>query len=196
MFKYLLLTIICLAALFSSGCEGKTGILRDSSAYVSPNIQELVVEADNLSKEVGGILRISCEWTSPAPVSRAHAYLAFVQSIKDPHTEPIGILPDTEDENENGFFSIRNGKSLRAQEAEAAPRPFEDSAKFYELFGTPMRLESKIGTEKLFGTWSVEIPFTPRDLLYAPVGEHQMMIYKVINGKKTNTLSFELTIAP
>lgn len=189
MFKTILLSFFITAAIFISGCDGKTGIIKLAQppySYVNPTLQNLVVETQTLSKCVGGILRLSCEWTSPHVVSTATAFVGFVRTIKDPKTEPIGVIA-SDTQGAEGMLVSR----LQVVSPDCIAT---NTAEFYARFVDPIEIPSRIGTDEFAGKWVAEIPFTPSDLRSAPLGIHQMMIYKTINRIKTNTLSFEITI--
>ena len=189
MFKAILLSVLIAAATFNSGCDEKTGIIKPPPppySYVTPTLQNLVVETEVLSKCTGGILKLSCEWVSPHLVSTATAFVGFVRTIKDPKTEPIGVIASGTDEAEALLLS-----RFQAVSPDCIAT---NTAEFYARFADPIEIPSRIGTDKVAGKWVAEIPFTPSDLRGAPVGVHQMMIYKTINRMKTNTLSFEITI--
>lgn len=189
MFRTILLSILIAAAIFSSGCDEKTGIIKPPPppySYVTPTLQNLVVETQILSKCVGGILKLNCEWTSPHAVSTATAFVGFVRTIKDPKTEPIGVIASGTEEAED--LLVRRFQ-LVSPDCIAT-----NTAEFYARFVDPIEIPSRIGTDEIAGKWVAEIPFTPSDLRGAPLGIHQMMIYKTINRMKTNTLSFEITI--
>lgn len=187
MARYLLLVLLMFAAVFSSGCDDKTGILEDPAgpaSYVTPTISNLQVQTTSISRRTGGILQISCEWVSPAIVSTATAYLGFVKTIQDYVHEPVGVIG-------SGTASAPRRLSFNIQGATTT-----DVASFYERFRLPIAIPTKVGTNRPGGLWSAQIPLPHEDIFNAPDGVHQMVFYMSINGLKTNTLSFEMTFVP
>lgn len=189
MLKRILALTSLLIAFVLAGCD-KTGQIESPLppySYVTPTIQNLEVVSTSISKATGGIMRLSCEWTSPSSVSTATAYLGFVRTIQDIVTEPVGVIASetaSASSRLNGALTLTGLKNLRTSaETEA----------FYLRFKDPISIPSKIGTDRQAGKWAAEIPFTPQDIYGAPLGVHQMLLYMSINGVKTNTLAFEMT---
>lgn len=180
--KFVVVAVFALAW-FLVGCD-KTGQLEGplpTYSYVTPTIQNLQVVATSISRTTGGIMRISCEWTSPSTVATATAYLGFVRTIQTTGTEPVGVIAsDTATQTRNLLPGLLDALSA------------EEEA-FYLRFKDPISIPSKIGTDQQAGVWGAEIPFTSQDIFGAPLGVHQMILYMSINGMKTNTLSFEMT---
>ncbi|PKL46512.1 MAG: hypothetical protein CVV42_16220 [Candidatus Riflebacteria bacterium HGW-Riflebacteria-2] len=176
-----------LLAFFLAGCD-KTGQIKEPLppySYVTPTIQSLDIVATTISKTTGGIMKLSCEWTSPSVVSTATAYLGFVRTIQDVVTEPVGVIAsDT---------ASKTSSLLYSGYADARASSNAETEAFYQRFKDPIAIPTKIGTENLAGQWGAEIPFTPQDIYGAPLGVHQMILYMSINGVKTNTLAFEMT---
>ncbi|KAF1080535.1 MAG: hypothetical protein GQF41_2945 [Candidatus Rifleibacterium amylolyticum] len=176
-----------LFAFFLAGCD-KTGQIEDPLppySYVTPTIQSLQVVATSISKTTGGIMKLSCEWTSPSAVSTATAYLGFVRTIQDVVTEPVGVIASDTATKTASLLNSVNATSRFAVNAETEA--------FYQRFKDPIAIPTKIGTDNQAGQWAAEIPFTPQDIYGAPLGVHQMILYMSINGVKTNTLAFEMT---
>ncbi|MDD2997573.1 MAG: hypothetical protein EOM80_02075 [Erysipelotrichia bacterium] len=188
--KRLLILAFIFIAFIMSGCSEKTGALEDPLiySYITPTIQNLAADETTISLTEGGILRLTCEWTTPRPVSSATAYLAFVRTIQTPKSEPVGIIASE-------VVSVE--KSMRAsmlwQTVATSTAVASDSTAFYLRFQDPIAIPCKIATEELSGAWAAEIPFSREDLASAPLGIQQMIFYMSINGMKTNTLSFEIT---
>ncbi|MDN5280243.1 MAG: hypothetical protein PWR01_4208, partial [Clostridiales bacterium] len=157
-FFFFVFIIIILAA--TSGCSEKTGILPDPVAepsYVTPTIQNLQVKNSTIAKCEGGILTISCDWTSPRKVSTATAYLGFVKTIKDPTTEPVGIIASQPVETDVRAASLM-GQTVASDTCLAS-----DTAAFFARYAEPIYIPTRIGTDDLSGRWEVEIPFAPED---------------------------------
>ena len=190
----LLLNLILLIAALSFGCSDKTGILPEAlpePSYVTATISNLQVENTNISKCGGGILTLSCNWKSPFKVSTATAYLGFVKTIKNPITEPVGVIGSGTDEVANNLLN-----SIRLQTATNTECLASDTKAFFERYAEPIAIPTKIGTNDLGGRWEVDIPFAPEDTSIAPLGVYQMIFYMKLNHRKTNTLAFELTFTP
>ena len=184
---FLYILLLSLAAIFA-GCSEKTGILPDPTqepSYVTPTIYDLKVENNNISKCGGGIMKLACTWTSPYKVSTATAYLGFVKTIKNPTTEPVGVI---------GSQTTELAENLRFQVATDCNA--SDSTAFFAKYASPIAIPTKIGTDDLSGRWEVDIPFAPEDTSIAPAGVYQMIFYMEMNRLKTNTLAFELTFVP
>ena len=179
MLKKIAALTVLLLALFLTGCD-KTGQLKEPLppySYVTPTIQSLEIIATSISRTTGGIMKLTCEWTSPSIVSTATAYLGFVRTIQDTVTEPVGVIASE--------TATKTASLMFAASAETEA--------FYQRFKDPIAIPTKIGTDNQAGRWSAEIPFTPQDIYGAPLGVHQMILYMSINGVKTNTLAFEMT---
>jgi hypothetical protein len=185
------------------GCEtsGELKPVPGPASYVGPTISNFTSTARTLSKVNGGILDISCRWNSPNPVATAAAFLAFVRSLQDPKTEPVGIigsgtattslrLPNLAED----FPSRQIFAAPLAQTASEAALASE--AAFFAKFADPIVIPSGIGTNDLTGLWRVQLPFPAPDLVNAPLGNQQMLLWMNINGMRTNSLAFEITINP
>jgi hypothetical protein len=184
---HFLLLIIALTVVFA-GCSEKTGILPEpvpEPTYVTPTIYDLQVQNNSISKCGGGIMTLSCTWSSPYKVSTATAYLGFVKTIKNPSTEPIGVI---------GSQTTEVLAGMRGQVATDCNA--SDTAAFFTKYAEPIKIPTKIGTNELSGRWEVEIPFAPEDTSIAPLGVYQMIFYMEMNRLKTNTLAFEMTFIP
>ncbi|GAB4275026.1 MAG: hypothetical protein Kow0029_15810 [Candidatus Rifleibacteriota bacterium] len=194
-FFLLLILIGCL----SLGCSEKTGILPDEvpePVYVTPTISNLQVENTSISKCGGGILTIRCEWSSPNKVGTATAYLGFVKTIKNPTTEPVGVI-GSQTATITASLLPQLSAELLAQTTTATDTCMaSDTAAFFAKYADPIMIPTKIGTDQTYGRWEVDIPFAPEDTSIAPLGVYQMIFYMNINGMKTNTLAFELTFIP
>ena len=176
------LTLLLLAFVLA-GCD-KTGQIEEPLppwSYVTPTIQSLQIVATSISKTTGGIMKLSCEWTSPSVVSTATAYLGFVRTIQDVVTEPVGVIAS------ETATPTRNLRPVDLASLNA------ETEAFYLRFKDPIAIPTTIGTDNHAGQWAAEIPFTPQDIYGAPLGVHQMILYMSINGVKTNTLAFEMT---
>ncbi len=195
MLKKLCVIIIMLTALISVGCSSKSGALPEAVfpvSYVTPTISGLQATSTSISKAAGGIMTITCNWTSPGIVSTATGYLGFVKTISDMDTEPIGKIG-------SGTATVTASllyPSIRFQTTTDTTVVATDTTAFYERFKEPIPIPTKVGTDQLEGLWSVDIPFVAEDVKDAPLGIHQMIFYMKINGLKTNTLSFEMTFVP
>jgi len=190
--KKIFFLFILAFAISSAGCDGKTGILKDPVAptsYVAPTISNLQVTASSISKCAGGIMRLTCEWTSPGIVSTATAYLSFVKTIQNEISEPVGVIAS----DSARLISLRAEDALTATDSQCVK---SDPVAFYNRFKAPISIPTKVGTSELAGMWSAEIPLPKEDIISAPLGIHQMVFYMSINGVKTNTLSFETTFVP
>jgi hypothetical protein len=186
-----LFIFILLLALVAIGCDDETGILSDPLAapsYVGPTISNIQVQNTVISRCGGGIMRITCDWTSPYQVSTATAFLGFVKTIKNPVTEPIGVIG-----TQTQVLNYR--AAIRYQVASDAC-PASDTAAFFQRYAEPIEIPTRIGTDDRAGRWEVDIPFAPEDTSMAPLGVYQMILYMKINHVKTNTLSFEMTFVP
>lgn len=187
MLKKIVALTTLLFALLLVGCD-KTGQIKEPLppfSYVTPTIQELRILATVISKTTGGIMKLNCEWISPAVVSTATAYLGFVRTIQNTVTEPVGVIASATATQTKSLLSANASglKSSLSAETEA----------FYQRFKNPIAIPTRIGTDQRAGKWGAEIPFTPQDIYGAPLGVHQMILYMSINGVKTNTLAFEMT---
>jgi len=153
------------------GCDEGHGleITPITPAILSPSINTLTVSGGTISKATGGILKLSCKWTSSEKISTATAYLAYVASLSDPLSGPTGIISSG---TSSATVSIRNG--------------------FLDTFQTPMPIPIGITSTALSGTWWVEIPFPSTDIQDAPEGKRQMLLWLEFNNNKTNTLAFEI----
>ena len=190
-----LLLAVFLSLIVVTGCD-KSGELETpptAPSSVGPTIYSLTAQDTTLSRSSGGILTVSCKWTSPWTVATAAAYLAFVRSVKDIVTEPVGII-GTETASTTGslLFAPSYGVLPAAQVATNPAEAASDTVAFYARFEHPLVFSTGIGTQELEGAWGVEIPFTKNDIGDAPLGKQQMLLWMVINGVKTNTLAFEI----
>ncbi len=194
MLRKIVLLLLIVSTSWLCGCSEKTGALKDPLppfSYVTPTISNLAVVASSVSKCSGGIVRLTCEWTTPNAVATATAYLGFVKSIQNTVTEPVGVIgSDVATISRNIVFA------MQPQTASDPACIASDSAAFYERFRQPNAIPTKGGTSELAGMWSAEIPLPREDIISAPLGVHQMVFYMSINGIKTNTLSFEMTFVP
>jgi hypothetical protein len=195
MLKKLFLATLVTIALFSVGCSSKSGALPNPVSpvsYVTPTISNLNSTSTSVSKATGGIVTISCNWSSPGIVSTATGYLGFVKTISDLATEPVGKIGSaTATVTANLSFP-----SILLQTTTDTTTVATDTTAFYEKFKYPISIPTKVGTNQLEGLWSADIPFVQEDVKDAPLGVHQMIFYMSINGLKTNTLSFEMTFVP
>ena len=55
-----------------------------------------------------------------------------------------------------------------------------------------MVIPTTIGTIQQTGYWSVAIPFPSSIVGKATLGKQQMLLWMVLNERKTNTLAFEI----
>ena len=193
--KQILAIILAFFSLCSLGCDSNDGALPDPVAptsFVVPTIKSLKVTSTQVSRSKGGILGFSCQWTSPTKVATAAAYLAFVRTIYNPVTEPVGIIASS------SASMTANLKSfpLLATVASSTATCTTNLETFYSRFKEPIYIASKIGTDRLSGGWSVSIPFTSDDVCDGPNGKQQMLFWMKINGVKTNTLAFEMEFVP
>ena len=86
--------VILLAVCASVACD-KSGEIESSQpagSAIGPTIANLVSTTKQLSKASGGILRLSCDWSSPWIISTGTAYLIFVRSIQDTQASPTGVI--------------------------------------------------------------------------------------------------------
>ena len=188
----LLILLVAVLALTAIGCSEKSGALKEPLppwSYITPTVQNLKVTSTSISRCEGGILDLTCEWTSPNVVSSISAYVGFVRTIQNPKTEPVGVIA-------SGVASL--SKNLRHnllwQTTTATTTcTASDSTAFYSKFKDPIIVPTKIGTDQTAGQWAAKIPFAHEDIASAPLGVHQMIFYMYINYQKTNTLSFEVT---
>lgn len=183
----LLILIVVALALTAIGCSEKTGELKvlPPWSYITPTVQNLKATSTSISRCEGGILNLTCEWTSPNVVSSISAYVGFVRTIQNPKTEPVGVIA-------SGVASL--SKNLLWQATTATTTCVaSDSTAFYSKFKDPIIVPTKIGTDQTAGQWAAQIPFAYDDIASAPLGVHQMIFYMYINYQKTNTLSFEIT---
>jgi len=198
--RLILLLIVVITALAASGCTEKTGAIEDPVApwypsYVTPTVSNLKAYATSISRCSGGILRLTCDWTSPGVVSTITAYIGFVRTIQNPKTEPIGIIA-----SEVATLSKDIRLSLLGQIATTTATTTacvaSDTEAFYRKFQDPIKVVTKIATNETAGQWGAEIPFAHDDIASAPLGVHQMIFYMEVNHHKTNTQAFELTFVP
>ena len=196
---------VCCAACFVVGCDksGELDTPPTAPSAVGPTIYSLVAQDTTLSRSSGGILTVSCKWTSPYKVATAAAYLAFVRSVKDIKTEPVGIIGTETASVSTSLRVLRfsgSGDGLRpevlfqtaSETASGTADVASDTVAFYNRFQDPLVFSTGIGTEELEGAWGVEIPFTKNDIGDAPLGKQQMLLWMMVNGYKTNTLAFEI----
>lgn len=175
--EFYILVFVLLAIV---GC-GKTGEIEEPPppfSHVGPTISNLVANSTKITRNGGGILDISCKWFSPAPVSTATAYLAFVRSVKDAATEPIGVIAS----KTNATPSVLEIRGSESDQASA----------FFVRFKDPIMIPTGIGTSQLSGLWNVALPFTRSDVFDAPLGKQQMLLWMTVNNMKTNSLAFEI----
>lgn len=193
--KLLSFVVLLIFSILSFGCDSNDGALPDPVApysYVVPTIKNLKVTKTQVSRSTGGILKFTCEWTSPGQVSSAAAYLAFVRTIYNPVTGPIGVIGSS---TATATASLRSYE-LRAVTATTTATCTTNLDAFYTRFKDPIYIPTKVGTDNLKGGWSVEVPFTSADVCDAPDGKQQMLFWIVMNGQKTNTLAFEMEFVP
>lgn len=191
--------LFAIIATFAAGCTEKSGAIEDPLppySHITPTVQNLKTYSTSISRCSGGILRMTSEWTSPAAVSTATAYIGFVRTILDSKTEPIGIIASdvatvSKDIRANLLWQTNTTATTTVTVCNAS-----ETADFYARFATPIPIPTKIGTDENGGLWGAEIPFAHEDIASAPLGVNQMIFYMYINNQKTNTLSFELTFVP
>ena len=85
LFLLVLLVLGC-----SEGIESSSPV--SVTSPLSPTISKLVVSGNTISKKSGGILKISCTWTSPEAVSSATGYLSYVQNLNASNSGATGII--------------------------------------------------------------------------------------------------------
>lgn len=193
--KQIIFLTILICSLLSFGCDGSDGALSDPVgpvSYVVPTIQNLNVTSTQVSRSEGGILGFTCEWTSPGKIGTAAAYLAFVRTIYNPVTGPVGVIGSA---TATASANILDFPIVAATATDTATCT-TDLVAFYSRFKDPIYIPTKVGTDELGGGWSVAIPFTPDDVCDAPEGKQQMLFWMQMNGLKTNTLAFEMEFTP
>ena len=198
--RLILLLIVVITALAASGCTEKTGANEDPVApwypsYVTPTVSNLKAYATSISRCSGGILKLTCDWTSPGAVSTITAYVGFVRTIQNPKTEPVGIIASQVASLSRDIRFSFLGQIATTTATTTACVASETEA-FYRRFNEPIKVVTKIGTSETAGQWGAEIPFAHEDIASAPLGVHQMIFYMEINHHKTNTHAFELTFVP
>ena len=224
--------LIIVALGLANGCnEGKEASSPVAPVWsLSPTLSQLSVSGNSLSQLEGGILKLSCRWTSSEVVTSATAYLAFVEELNSPTLGPQGIISsDTTASATTATVSLlvlpvtitqqtvattttattttttttttatstattttttaTTTSTTTPGTASAAPWLFSSS------FDNPLAISTGIATRELSGLWTVEIPFPASAIASATPGKQQMLLWMIINQKKTNTLAFEITIA-
>lgn len=197
--KKILALCVCVLATLASGCTDKSGAIEEPLppwSYITPTVQNLKTYSTSISKCSGGILRLTCDWTSPSTVSTATAYLGFVRTIQNSKTEPIGVIASAVATISKDIRAGLAWQTTIATTTWGLGCLASDTEAFYTKFKEPIAMPTRIGTNEGAGQWGVAIPFAHDDIASAPLGVHQMIFYMYINRQKTNTLSFELTFVP
>jgi len=167
-FPCLLLLAGCLLI---AGCDEGKGTSTPVQV-LNPSISDLSVSGNLITRSAGGILTLACNWTNPDTVYSAAAYLAFSTTLTDSSSGPTGVLASGTASSANLLATIRGG--------------------FNEEFATPLLIPTAISSTEREGYWRVEIPLASGVTSDAPLGKNQMLLWMVINGRKSNTLAFEL----
>ncbi len=190
----LLLVVVC----FSVACE-KSGELTypaGPGTAVGPTISHLTAANAVLSRTDGGILRLSCAWTTPWAVSTATAYVAFVRSLLDGQASPTGVIGSGTASDvasvTTGVPAHTDGQTQPATTTAIASDTVGNPAAFFLRFQSPLTIPLGIGTDQRAGFFQLDIPFPKADIGDAPLGKQQMLLWMMINGMKTNSLAFEV----
>ncbi|MBP7633854.1 hypothetical protein KBA41_06765 [Candidatus Ozemobacteraceae bacterium] len=176
MFPVLLVTVCLITTLFSTGCDdqgtpvssGTTG----GTPWFYPTIASLTVSGNSIDQAEGGILTLSCAWVTATPIAAATGVVALASTVANPG--PTGI--------------VSSGT------ASASFRASVHGAGFFDEFATPLEIPTSIGEASTEGIWQVQLPFPVATVASATIGKHQMLIWMLIDGYKTNSLAFELEI--
>lgn len=163
------------AALFSTGCDDGTPVSSGTTAstpWFYPTIASLSVSGATIKQAEGGILTLSCSWVTATPISAATGVVALASTVADPG--PTGI--------------ISSGT------ASASVRTSVLGAGFADEFATPLEIPTSMGLASTEGIWQVQLPFPIATVASATIGKHQMLLWMVIDGYKTNSLAFEIEI--
>jgi len=198
--------VILLAVCASVACD-KSGEIESSQpagSAIGPTIANLVSTTKQLSKASGGILRLSCDWSSPWIISTGTAYLIFVRSIQDTQASPTGVIGSgtASHTNPTAALPLPNIMTQAASTTDATTTTASqtstasDSPAFFARFKDPLSIPLGIGTDRKEGVFSVEIPFPTADISDAPLGNQQMLLWILMNGVKTNSLALEVEFIP
>ncbi len=169
----LFITCSLVAALFSSGCDDGTPVSSSTAVqnpWYYPTIASLTVSGNSIKRSDGGILTVSCQWLTADQISLATGVIALASTVADPG--PIGI--------------VSSGT------ASASIRTTILGARFLDEFHTPIEIPTSVGSATTKGIWRVQLPFPVATVADAPLGKHQMLLWMVINGYRSNSLAFEL----
>ncbi len=169
--RFFCLFLIVFACLLISGCDEGKGTSTPVQV-LNPAISDLTVTGNKITRSAGGILTLACNWTNPGVVYSAAAYLAYSTTLIDTSNGPTGVLASGTASSTNIVATIRSG--------------------FKEEFATPLVIPTAISSSKTEGYWRVEIPLASGVTSDAPLGKNQMLLWMVLNGRKSNTLAFEL----
>jgi len=174
----LLLSLLILAfgltaSFFTAGCDDGTPVSSStgtSNPWYYPTIASLTVSGNSITRSDGGILNLSCQWMTADQIFLATGVIALASTVANPG--PIGIVS-------SGTASASIRTSILC-------------ASFLEEFTTPIEVPTSVGSATTKGIWRVQLPFPVATVADAPLGKHQMLIWMVINGYRSNSLAFEL----
>lgn len=172
----LFVAVSLVSTLFSTGCNDQgtpvsTGTT-SGTPWFYPTIASLTVSGNSIKQSDGGILTIACSWVTATPIAAATGVVALASTVADPG--PTGI--------------ISSGT------ASASVRSSVLGAGFFDEFATPLEIPTSMGEASTEGIWRVQLPFPVATVASATVGKHQMLLWMIIDGYKTNSLAFELEI--
>ncbi|RCK78326.1 MAG: hypothetical protein OZSIB_1568 [Candidatus Ozemobacter sibiricus] len=200
--SFLLVSVLLVVVCFTVACE-KSGELTypaGPGTAVGPTISRLIAANTVLSRANGGILRLSCAWTTPWPISTATAYVAFVRSLLDGQASPTGVVGSGTASDvasiTTGAPAPTDGQTQTATTTATASDTVADPAAFFLRFQSPLVIPLGIGTDQLTGFFQLDIPFPKADISDAPLGKQQMLLWMMINGRQTNSLAFEVEFVP
>ncbi|HOT26542.1 MAG TPA: hypothetical protein PLU72_00040 [Candidatus Ozemobacteraceae bacterium] len=167
----------CLVAtLLSTGCNDQGTPLSAGTAggtpWFYPTIASLTVTGNSIKQADGGILTLSCSWVTATPIAAATGVVALASTVANPG--PTGIVS-------SGTASASFRASVRG-------------AGFFDEFASPLEIPTSLGAASTEGIWQVQLPFPVATVASATVGKHQMLLWMIIDGYKTNSLAFELEI--
>ncbi|HEY9070844.1 MAG TPA: hypothetical protein VIV61_11365 [Candidatus Ozemobacteraceae bacterium] len=171
------LAVACslVATLFSTGCDDEGSPVSAStggttSTWFYPTIASLTVSGNTIKRADGGILTLSCQWMTATPIHLATGIVALASTVADPG--PIGIVS-------SGTATASIRADLRG-------------ASFLEEFSRPIEIPTSVGSATTKGTWRVQLPFPVATVSSAPLGKHQMLLWMLIDGSRSNSLAFEI----
>lgn len=219
--KFFYIFILIVNILIIIGCE-KSGELPNSlnlnQSFVVPTISNLSISNNVLARSKGGIIKISCKWCSPNEVASSWVNIVFVKSIFDGLASYSGVIDILSSDaatiptittsttsiftynNSNADWNVLNenfnssSQVATLSNVQLATDTQSNPNAFYSRFSRVLTFPVEIGTDKHEGILSLDLPFPKLDIIDAPLGNHIFVLWMVINGRKTNSLAFEIKI--